>query len=71
MLVNGLAAEQVRKKILACNRKRKRLAASIEERLTELSKQRKQIQLLWDSKIPIATNTYVYYHTRDSAQCDS
>ena len=50
---NGLEAQQIRKKTLACNRKRKqRLTVSAQERLTELSQQRKCMRLLRDRETP-------------------
>ena len=46
---NGLEAQQIRKKTLPRNKKRKqRLATSADERSTELSKQRKGMRLLRD-----------------------
>ena len=50
---NALKVQQVRKKILARNRKRKqRLAASAQDRSTELSQQRKRMRLLRDRETP-------------------
>ena len=69
---NVLEVQQVRKKTLARNRKRKqRLAASALDRSTELSQQRKRIRLLRDRETPARrsarleamrqrTNIYVY-----------
>ena len=53
MLDNALEVQQVRKKTLARNRKRKqRLAASAQDRSTELSQQRKRMRLLRDRETP-------------------
>ena len=50
---NGLDAQQIRKKALAHNRKRRqRLAASTKQRSTELHKQRKRMQLLRERETP-------------------
>ena len=49
----ALEVQQVRKKTLACNRKRKqRLAASAQDRSTEFSQQRKRMRLLRDRETP-------------------
>ena len=69
---NALEVQQVWKKTLARNRKRKqRLAASAQDRSTELSHQRKRMRLLRDRETPArqsarleamrqCTNIYVY-----------
>ena len=50
---NALEVQQVRKKTLARNRKRKqRLAASAQDRSTELSQQRKRMRLLRGRETP-------------------
>ena len=50
---NAIEVQQVRKKTIARNRKRKqRLAASAQDRSTELSQQRKRMRLLRDRETP-------------------
>ena len=50
---NGLETQQVMKKTLARNRKRKqRLATSADKRSTKLGKQRKRMRLLRDKETP-------------------
>ena len=80
---NRLDAQQIRKKALARNRKRRqRLAASTKQRLTELHKQRKRMQLIYQNHLAILTflqHTHNVsssscaneYCARHSAQCDS